>query len=254
MNIGNMRTERHGRGRPILLAAILPALALTALTFVGIYPEPKKAPALPITIVAIDDASLAQEGPWPWRRTVHTRLVDRLVAEGARSVTFDVAFDTHSRIRADDEAFAAALGRARIPVAISATPPTADGPSSFPIPELAAEARVVTAAGIADDDGVIRHVPLTMEVSGRGLPSIAANLAHMTGRGDTRVAWDVDAKRIPTVSARMVLSGQADPKSIRGRDVVVAAAAPSLGDEKIAPDGSRVPGAVVQILAAEGSD
>jgi adenylate cyclase len=48
-------------------------------------------PASPdVVIVAIDDASLERVGRWPWSRAVIARLVDRLVADGAAVIGFDV--------------------------------------------------------------------------------------------------------------------------------------------------------------------
>jgi CHASE2 domain-containing sensor protein/predicted Ser/Thr protein kinase len=55
------------------------------------------APSREVAIVAIDDASLAQLGEWPWPRDVHASLIDKLRAEGARVVAFTVPFDTARR-------------------------------------------------------------------------------------------------------------------------------------------------------------
>lgn len=55
------------------------------------------APSREVAIVAIDDASLAQLGEWPWPRDVHASLIDKLKAQGARVVAFTVPFDTARR-------------------------------------------------------------------------------------------------------------------------------------------------------------
>lgn len=54
-------------------------------------------PSREVVIVAIDDASLAQLGDWPWPRDVHASLLDKLKAQGARVVAFTVPFDTARR-------------------------------------------------------------------------------------------------------------------------------------------------------------
>jgi serine/threonine-protein kinase len=54
-------------------------------------------PSREVAIVAIDDASLAQLGEWPWPRDVHASLIDKLKAQGARVVAFTVPFDTARR-------------------------------------------------------------------------------------------------------------------------------------------------------------
>lgn len=55
------------------------------------------APSREVAIVAIDDASLAQLGEWPWPRDVHANLIEKLKEEGARVVAFTVPFNTAGR-------------------------------------------------------------------------------------------------------------------------------------------------------------
>ena len=54
-------------------------------------------PAADVAIVAIDDASIAKLGEWPWPRDVHASLIGRLTAAGARVVAFSVPVDTSPR-------------------------------------------------------------------------------------------------------------------------------------------------------------
>ncbi|QID16418.1 CHASE2 domain-containing protein [Nitrogeniibacter mangrovi] len=50
----------------------------------------RPAPDPAVVLVAIDDPSLAEIGRWPWRRSVHAALIERLSAAGARVIAFDV--------------------------------------------------------------------------------------------------------------------------------------------------------------------
>ena len=51
-------------------------------------------PAHPdIVIVAIDDASIAAIGRWPWRRALHAELISRLTAQNPRAIGMDVLFN-----------------------------------------------------------------------------------------------------------------------------------------------------------------
>ena len=50
------------------------------------------APLPEIAIVNIDDASLAALGPWPWSRDIHARLIDQLVASGAKTIVHTAYF------------------------------------------------------------------------------------------------------------------------------------------------------------------
>jgi CHASE2 domain-containing sensor protein/predicted Ser/Thr protein kinase len=55
------------------------------------------APASDMVIVAVDDASIAKLGAWPWPRDVHAGLISHLDSAGARVVAFTVPVDTSPR-------------------------------------------------------------------------------------------------------------------------------------------------------------
>ncbi|HET7448907.1 MAG TPA: adenylate/guanylate cyclase domain-containing protein [Methyloceanibacter sp.] len=55
-------------------------------------------PELPVRIVDIDEESLKQVGQWPWPRTVLTDLVDKLAADGAAAIGFDMVFPEPDRM------------------------------------------------------------------------------------------------------------------------------------------------------------
>lgn len=73
------------------------SLPLELNVYDGIMQSVEARPSREVAIVAIDDASLAQLGEWPWPRDVHASLIDKLKAEGARVVAFTVPFDTAGR-------------------------------------------------------------------------------------------------------------------------------------------------------------
>lgn len=66
-----------------------------------------------VVIVAIDDASIAALGRWPWPRSVFARLLDRIQASEPLAVGIDIAFSEPSPFRDD--------------VAVSARPRATDG-------------------------------------------------------------------------------------------------------------------------------
>jgi len=63
-------------------------------------------PGQDVVIVVIDEKSINRMGAWPWPRTVHAQLLQKL--QGARTVAFDLTFGT-ARDAAEDEAFARAI-------------------------------------------------------------------------------------------------------------------------------------------------
>jgi adenylate cyclase len=55
--------------------------------------KPRDPPAdMPVRVVDIDEAALAEYGQWPWPRTVVAELVDRLTEAGVAVIAFDVVF------------------------------------------------------------------------------------------------------------------------------------------------------------------
>lgn len=52
---------------------------------------------LPVRVIAIDDASIASIGQWPWSRTVLAEIIDRLTAMGARVVALDMVLSEPDR-------------------------------------------------------------------------------------------------------------------------------------------------------------
>ncbi len=69
-------------------------------------------PPRAVTIAAIDEASLAKLGRWPWSRATLAKLVDRLDEVGAKTVVFDVFFPEPESLEADEQ-LARAVGAGR---------------------------------------------------------------------------------------------------------------------------------------------
>ncbi len=98
------RRRRWGGPRLPALLALMALLILRAIdptplrvlrtqTF-DIYQQikPRTIVSRPVTIVDIDERSLAALGQWPWPRTVIAELVTTLFAQGAALVAFDIVF------------------------------------------------------------------------------------------------------------------------------------------------------------------
>lgn len=76
-------------------------------------PRPEVARPQSTAVVAIDEASLARHGQWPWSRDLVADLVDRLHQMGATTIAFDMLFAEPDREdRSADTRLAAALARA----------------------------------------------------------------------------------------------------------------------------------------------
>src|SRR6266700_6553413 len=63
--------------------------------------DPRVKTVRPVTVVAIDEASLAKFGQWPWPRTQIADLVADLTKLGARVIAFDAVFAEPDRLNPD---------------------------------------------------------------------------------------------------------------------------------------------------------
>src|SRR5262245_2193461 len=101
-------------------AALVPALdsledSLGLRTL--LYVRGRATPPESVAVVSVDEATSAALGlpqrVRDWPRSLHARLVDRLVASGAGPIAFDVGFFDHSADPAEDAALATAFAEAR---------------------------------------------------------------------------------------------------------------------------------------------
>lgn len=219
-------------------------------------------PASPdIALIVIDDASLDALGYWPWRRSVHAALLERL--RSARAVGLDLIFSNpHPTHPQDDLILAQAIaqhGRVVLPEILSP-----DGRHRIqPIPSLA---QAATALGRIDaqpdPDGILRTIVLR-RTPPDGSPPLehfslalarAAGQAPVAARANTLAPDTVEYihftdpdRRLALYPYAAVLNGQIPESEFQNRIVLVGAWASGLGDRLPTPLGGMTAG--VAILA-----
>jgi len=155
-----------------------------------------------ITLIAIDERSLAQLGPWPWSRETMAALSDAITDAGAQLQIYDVVFP---EARPGDDALLAALSGtnsvlAQIPVigarqtiqagtmthALSGTACTGVPSTHNYVANHSGLASVPKGhiAPIVASDGGVRHVPAIICVDGEPYPALAIS-ALLTATGST---------------------------------------------------------------------
>jgi CHASE2 domain-containing sensor protein len=179
-----------------------------------------------VTVVDIDERSLAAVGQWPWSRDVIARLVTRLREMGAVVIALDVIFPESDRFqRVDsapgdetDAALASALQQGHVVVGYAftfsddanASPNCPLSPLTMPVVQAGAgtaELPVFHATGVVcslpqiskaaqgsgflnaipDSDGMLRRMPLVIEHQGQLHPALGL-AAAMAASGDRPVA------------------------------------------------------------------
>ncbi|HTA35281.1 MAG TPA: CHASE2 domain-containing protein [Solirubrobacteraceae bacterium] len=211
----------------------------------------KQRPNPGVVVVGIDNASLGGLPRYPFSRTLHARVIDRLHDAGARLIVYDISFDRPTTPRADEALLGAAAAGAPVVFATSLISSTGRTQVLGGAENLRrAGDRAAAADLLPDSDGVLRH---TLEQV-NGLPTVAAAVAQELGRSAAararlRHGW-IDFPGPPgtvgEISFGRVLRGRFDPASVRGKVVVVGATASVLQDLHDTAAGSPMSGPEVQ--------
>ena len=225
-----------------------------------------------IVVVAIDDASIGQLGRWPWPRQVHADLINKLTADGARVVGYDVNFPEASNVT-DDQALADALkiaGNVVLPVELQLQM-TGFGLSYdpnhvlSPISLIASNAAATGHTNILPDaDGVARRVPLEVGAPDHStIPAFVTQIAQLDGLEGNLAEAPLDGSRnlkvnfpnapfkaFRTVSAVDVVRGKIDPSVFAGKVVFVGSTAADLHDSLLVPTSLGLPMPGIEIHAS----
>ncbi|WP_428609440.1 CHASE2 domain-containing protein [Sedimenticola sp.] len=211
-----------------------------------------------MVIVAVDSASLSTYGRWPWPRSLHADLIDRLSEQGARAIFMDILFvEPERRDPQGDARLAQALassGRVYLPVIIEQQFDRLV--ETLPMPTLREQAKGLGHVDIdLDPDGIARRVFLREGLGEARWPSIAVSilrgmepsiLASLPGgrnpatasTGPQTIVRD-NHVLIPfagppghfhRISYQDVLQGRYAADTFDNKIVLVGATAPGLGD------------------------
>ena len=211
-------------------------------------------PAASTLVVAIDESSLRERGPWPWPRAVLAQIIDRAADGGARGVVLDVLL---AEPRDGDDVLARAMRRVPT-IVISAL----DEHGQWLLP-----APVIQAAGTAghgnfelDHDGILRRLASTKQSGDRALTAVSVEAASLVTGAPVAVgrsiapAFRTRPRSVPQISAEALLRSPALAERLRGKLVFAGPTALALGDRVLTPVAARHipdPGVTVHAAATE---
>jgi adenylate cyclase len=193
-----------------------------------------------VVVVAIDPRTMTRLKRFPFRRTHHASVIRQLTKAGAKVIAYDVQFTEQSADAEADNALVRAV-QAAPRIVLGTSEVSVDGKTNIfgGHDSLARIGARGASVNLPNDPGlVIRR--LAYDESGLlGFPLVAAELAR--GRPlATRADFDSDASAwidfpgppgtIRAVSFVDVDRGRVDPRTFRGKIVVVGATAQSLKD------------------------
>lgn len=208
-----------------------------------------------VAVVAVDETSLAEAGPWPWPRARLAALVGAARVAGARGVVLDLLLVEPAD---GDDVLASSL---RGTPAVLAAGLDARSGWLLPAPALRGAARLAHATFDVDHDGVARRFRSTRQRDGLSLPALsvaAASLAEPsrpTPVGRLLVpSFRSRPRDVPVVGAADLLAGRGT-EPLRDRVVLVGVTAAGLGDRTVCPGspaGTPEAGVLVHAAATEG--
>ncbi|MGE7960071.1 CHASE2 domain-containing protein [Pseudomonas sp. NPDC089530] len=270
---------------------LLPLTALLALSH-GLalnnllYDNLRRLSPLPVDsrllMINIDDYSLQQLGQWPWPRTVHADLLDRLAAAKVQGVLFDVIFSEPDSVPANDQRLAQAVchgGNVFLPLLRESVARYGQPLGEIaPVSSLSQCAKAVGHINAeADADGTVRSVYLREGPPQAPKAQLAWLLYQQAHPADSRLTMPgsdtaqiaqgwlrSNEIRIPFISPQAgfpsvpyvsVLRGEVPPQLLHDRLILIGTTAPGLGDRYVTPQSASVgttPGVEIQANLLNG--
>ncbi|TFY88414.1 CHASE2 domain-containing protein [Pseudomonas kairouanensis] len=203
-----------------------------------------------ILLVTIDDSSLKKLGPWPWPRSLHADLIDRLSAAQPAAILFDVMFSDPGEPTSDKRLADAVCNAGNVLL-----PLVREGTTNYSQPGAQLLPLLKCAKGVghinveADNDGVVRSLYLREGPPDSTAPQLAwlaytlsgttsempgASLAPITPHWHRehaiRIPFIAAHTHFPSVSYASVLHGEVPPELFRDRLILVGATASGMGD------------------------
>ena len=276
----DVRSTRRQRQRAILAALVILGITtggfafsigllagnLQALTYdTFITGAPGKLTNL-VTIVAVDDATIARYGKYPLPRQAYVDLVAALKPLEPRTIAFDVTFYDDSPNPEQDRALAAAIkdsGNVVLAMQGAGSSLSHDGAAVYraealPIPMLRTAAAALASVNIIpDDDGRARKSQLVIETpSGRyyALPLVATARSMAKAlqlAGDERAITQTDTALV--LRGKPGLADRVIPIDRGGSGTVYYAAPPAtdLADQRSRPAPCSLPGEFCVVSLAD---
>lgn len=207
-----------------------------------------------IVVVGVDGKTLSKLGTSARTRVSYARMIDQLMALGAKRVSFDHVF-SDKMTPAEDAVFVATLKRHRGKIALGqaqASPELGWPTALLPRPEFAKWAETPLLNGEVGAFQLNARFPDRANSPDGPLP-IAMLLADRKTppNGYYRPDFSIQASTIPTISMVDVLDGKVPRSAVAGKDVVLGMTDPFLRDYHLLFMQGQVPGVYFHVIAAQ---
>ncbi len=212
-----------------------------------------------IVIAAIDERSLKDLGRWPWNRSCHAELINKLSLSGAKTIAIDVLLaEPEQRCPADDKKLIQATKASNRVVYLVACSFIEKEPRWLkPFPELAQVSKGLGHGELeSPTDGVMRRVRMASEIKGERVYAFGLEIVcNYLGLISKKIVESKDSfalgsllrlpkrpmyinfvgSRYEQISYSRILSNKFPTDYFKGKIVLVGATAKGMGDEKLTP-------------------
>ncbi|GAB6098363.1 adenylate/guanylate cyclase domain-containing protein [Halanaerocella petrolearia] len=200
-----------------------------------------------IVIVTIDKQSLTDLGSWPWPRSYHAQLINRLNQAGAKVIGFDILFDLPSTSKEDNklQKTLAKYDNIFLPYTLNLSLIRGFNRQQVKLESinhpLKKFKKYIAGSGylnlLPDRDGKIRKVTLLKEVTPFAI-EIAKNYNQRVEnftQEDLLINYHYQTDYFPQISYSQVLAGKFSAGFFQDKLVLVGATADTLGDYLMTP-------------------
>lgn len=234
-----------------------------------------------VLLVAIDDPSLREIGPWPWPRSLQARLIEKIKEAGAKAIGIDLLYD---KAKPGDRDLAQSLRG--IPVVLAAYTDEISGwylenhglfveHLFLPLKSLRREAFEVGHIVLDyDPDGIARRVPAFLASPTQSLPAFGLALAlasygirprevlflkdqlqigpfeiPLDSRGNFFIGYQGGPRSLPWISAAQVLLDRVPKEVFKDKVVLLGVTATKFAKKWASPFVKEGPMSGVEIQA-----
>jgi len=207
-----------------------------------------------VVVVGIDLKSYKENSQWPWPRSDHAKILNKLNSFGVERVFFDIFFLKGS-LPKEDAILAKSIAESRAQVFLPAMFVENESNGFDRVgsePMFLTHASEVSINVWYNSIGQVTEIPYRFEGGGHNLQAMSAVIAGVDGKPFEMfpVDYAFDWNQIPMVSAVDILEGRVEGSKLAGKTVVYGIYTKEFGDTYIEPGGKQIPGLATQVLGA----
>lgn len=213
-----------------------------------------------LILVEIDPMSIQELGAWPWPRSVHGVLVERLIAAGVKRIAFDIDFSSEGSPDGDlyfERALAKSQGR--VILAAHEQKVQADEEAFMltgPLPRFSQHTEIASINILPESDGLVRRMETAYAWSDGDILTMSTMLKDMRSleQGSFWIDYGIRPSSIKRVSYADILFDRFDLTTLADKKILIGATAIELGDIIPVPIMRSMPGPLLQAMSSQTAD